>query len=417
MKRLFSLIFPAWLIICFLGSLPFYFSGFFPDFTDAFFESVSGFTTTGATLVSNVEALPVWLLLWRSMTQWLGGAGILLTFIMLPVFSPGGFQLENINTAGLNGKGFDRGFRHTAGVVLLIYTALTALQFFLLIIFGMDKFDALTTSFSTMSTGGFSVRNTGIAYYNSPAVEWVCAFFMFLAGTNLALIWLLLRKKAASVMRNSEAKAYIAISAAAVVLITVTILAQSPSSASVMTTLRQAFFHVTSIISTTGFYSADYNMWPSAAQGVLFFLLFTGGCSFSAAGGIKIIRCLLLSKQTWKEMKRLVHHRGVFIIRLDGREWNKRAVHGAAGFAILYFVIVFFTGLLVGSSGAGVFTSMNTAIICLGNIGRGLGELGAFMPFPDFPSYVKWGLSFVMILGRLELWLVLIIFTGDFWRR
>jgi len=241
--------------------------------------------------------------------------------------------------------------------------------------------------------------------------------FMFLAGTNLTLIWLLLRGKAAGVMRNSEARAYAAISAAAAVLLTVLILAQGRSSGGVGTTLRQAFFHVTSIISTTGFYSCDYNMWPSAAQGVLFFLLFTGGCSFSATGGIKIIRCLLLSKQTWKEMKRLVHHHGVFIIRLNGREWNKRAVHGAAGFVILYFVIVFFAGLLVGSSGADVFTSMNTALVCLGNVGRGLGELGAFMPFPDFPSYVKWGLSFVMILGRLELWLVLIVFTGDFWRR
>jgi len=417
MKMLFSLIFPAWLVVCFLGALPFYFSGFFPDFTDAFFESVSGFTTTGATLVSDVEALPGWLLLWRSMTQWLGGMGILLTFIMLPVFSAGGFQIKKINASGLDSKEYDTRFRYTAGVVLLIYAALTALQFFLLVIFGMDMFDALTTSFSTISTGGFSVRNDGIAYYNSPAIEWVCAVFMFLAGTNLTLIWLLLRGKADNVMRNSEARTYAAVSVIAAVFITILILAQSISFENVGTTLRQAFFHVASIISTTGFYSGNYNMWPPAAQGVLFFLLFTGGCSFSAAGGIKIIRCLLLSKQAWNEMKRLVHHRGVFIIRLDGRDWNKRAVHGAAGFIMMYFTTAFFASLLVGSSGAGVFTSMNTALVCLGNIGRGLGDLGAFMPFPDFPSYVKWGLSFVMILGRLELWIVLIIFTKDFWRR
>jgi len=416
MNRRYSLIFPAWLVVCLLGALPFYFSGFFPNFTDAFFESVSGFTTTGATLVSNVEALPLWLLLWRSSTQWLGGVGILLTFTMLPIFSQGGFQIEN-NAANLNGKIFDRGFFHTAGVVILIYAALTALQFFLLFIFGMDFFDALTTSFSTISTGGFSVRNNGIAYYNSPAAEWVCAVFMFLAGTNLALIWLFLRGKAANVMRNSEARTYTAISVIAALFITVLLGVQSASFANVTTTLRQAFFHVTSIISTTGFYSADYNLWPSAAQGVLFFLLITGGCSFSAAGGIKIIRCLLLSRQTWKEMKRLVHPRGVFIIRLDGREWNKRAVHGAAGFVILYLAAAFFAALLVGSSGASVFTSINTALVCLGNIGRGLGELGAFMSFPQFPSYVKWGLSFVMILGRLELWIVLIIFARDFWRR
>jgi len=417
MNRRYSLIFPAWLVVCFLGALPFYFSGFFPNFTDAFFESVSGFTTTGASLVSDVEALPRWLLLWRSTTQWLGGAGILLTFIMLPIFSSGGFQMEKLNAAGLSGKGFERGFHRNAVVVLSIYIALTAIQFFLLVIFGINFFDALTTSFSTISTGGFSIRNNGIAYYNSPAAEWICAVFMFLAGTNLTLIWLLLRGKAANVMRNSETKTYTAFFLIAALFITVLILVQSPSFANVTTTLRQAFFQVASIISTTGFYSVDYNMWPSAAQGVLFFLLITGGCSFSAAGGIKIIRCLLLSRQTWSEMKRLVHHRGVFIIRLDGREWNKRAVHGAAGFVILYFTAAFFAALLVASSGAGVFTSINTALVCIGNIGRGLGELGAFKTFPNFPSYVKWGLSFVMILGRLELWIVLIIFTKDFWRR
>jgi len=395
MKKQVLLVVFLWLGVCLLGAFPFYFSGFFPNFTDALFESISGFTTTGATVLADIETLPDWLLLWRAMTQWLGGMGILLTVTMLPFFSSDGNQRLS-----------------KARILLLIYAALTALQFVLLVIFGMNWFDALTHSFSTVSTGGFSIRNNGVAYYNSPAVEWVSTVFMFMAGTNLYLIWLILRGKAASVTRNSEIKAYAGIVLIAAVVITVLIRTQS----STLTALRQALFHVTSLISTTGFYAADYGKWVPTAQGVLFFLLFTGGCFGSVAGGIKIFRYVILSKQAWIEMKRLVYHRGVFNIRLDGKSGDKKIVYEIAGFVFLYFFILFLASLLVSSSGADVFTSLNTAVICLGNIGRGLEETGAFMPFPVFPAYVKWGLCLVMIMGRLELQIFLALLTKDFWQ-
>jgi len=398
MKKQFSLVFLIWLGASLLGALPFYFSGFFPDFASALFESVSGFTTTGATVLADIEALPAPLLLWRAATQWLGGIGILFTITMFPIFNLEDFQSRKKE-------------KDTFSVIMRLYIALTALQFALLVIFGINRFDALTLSFSTISTGGFSIRNSGLAYYNSAAAEWICAGFMFFAGMNLYLFWLFFRGKAKELTRNSEARAYTGIITISVIIITAAILPQSLTFAQ---SLRRAFFHTVSIISTTGFYTADINFWPSAAQAVLFLLLFIGGCSGSAAGGIKIIRSVLLSKQSWAEMKRIVYPRGVFSIQLNGKSWNKRIVHGIAGFVFLYFFAAFLAALLVSSGGADVFTSINTALLCQGNIGLGIGSPAVFV---SFPAYIKLGLCFVMILGRLELWTVLVLFSGSFWRR
>jgi trk system potassium uptake protein TrkH len=380
MEKRFLLVFLVWLGVCFLGALPYYFSGYYNGFTNSFFESVSGFTTTGATVSTDIETLPQWLLLWRSITQWLGGMGILVLMI-----------------------------RPTARRIWLLYVALTILMFLLLFIFGMNWFDAVTHSFSTISTGGFSIRNNNAAFYNSPAIEWVCTAFMFLAGLNFTLILTLLRGKVGNVLRNSEAKAYTGIVLIAGLFVTAVILRQSlPLGAAA----RQAFFHVTSLISTSGFNAVDYNLWHSAAQSVLFLLLFIGGCSGSAAGGIKVFRYVILSKQTWNEMRRIAHPRAVFSIQLDGKSGKKKAVYGVTGFVFLYFLTLFFAAMLVSASGADIFTSLNTALVCQGNIG--LGDCRLFSSFPDF---VKWGLCLVMIAGRLELSAILVLFTVDFWRR
>jgi trk system potassium uptake protein TrkH len=395
MKKQFSLVFFILLVVCFSGALPFYFSGSIPNFTDAVFESVSGFTTTGATVLKDIEALPRVLLFWRALTQWLGGMGILLLVI-------DSFRVQK---------------KDVLRILLPSYAALTVLQFILLAVFGMNWFDALTHSMSTMSTGGFSIRNSGIAYYNSAAVEWVCVFFMFLAGVNLLIVWLLFRGRAYSVIRHTETKVYAGIILIAAVIVTAAILTHGSlkdvsliKDASFGTALRQAFFHVTSTISTCGFLNTDYSLWPSAAQGVFFFLLLIGGCSGSAAGGIKVVRHVILSKQMANEMKRFIYPRGVFDIALDGRSGNKKAVHPAAGFIFLYFLILFFTAILVSTSGLDVFDSFKIALVCLGNTGLGLYAA-------DFPAYVKWGLCLVMIAGRLELWAVLVLFTGIFRRR
>jgi trk system potassium uptake protein TrkH len=409
MKRQITFILLAVFCLCFLGALPFYFSGFFSNFIDAFFESVSGFTTTGATVISDIEALPNWLLLWRAVTQWLGGIGILLLFMLFPVFFTSGFKLFRIEAAGSNREELSPRLSRFVFSILLIYISLTALQFLLLLIFGMDWFDSLTLSFSVVSTGGFSTGNNGIIGLNSSAVEWICVFFMFLAGINISLVWQLFQKKIGNLINNSEAKVYTAIVLFAVIVITPAVLPGSPSFGYA---LRQAFFNTVSFVSTTGFLSADYSALPASAQGILFLLLFTGGCSFSAAGGVKVIRYVLLSRQAWNEMVRFVYPHGIFDVKLDGRSGYKKAVHGTVGFIFLYFLIVFLAALLVSSGGTDIFNSFITALVCQGNVG-----LGSHIPFHEYPAYVKLGLCLVMITGRLELWMVLVLFTGDFWRR
>jgi trk system potassium uptake protein TrkH len=409
------LVFAAWVVVCVLGALPYYCTGHIPDFTNAVFESVSGFTTTGATILPDVEALPRPLQLWRALTHWLGGMGIVvLTVALLPFLGAGGFQLVKAETTGPDKEKIAPRITLTARILWLQYIGLTAAQALLLFCFGMDWFDAIFHACSTMATGGFSSRNDSLAYYHSPALEWVCVVFMMLAGFNFALTWAALRGKFRDILRSSEARAYAAVMLIAGLTVTFCILPGSPSFEAA---LRRAFFSTTSIFTTTGLFNADFAAWPALAHGVLFFLMFIGGCSGSTSGGIKVVRYVILAKQTANEMKKIVYPRGVFNIRLDGKSGKKEVVYGVAGFVFLYFLLVFITALLISSAGEDIFTSLNTALLCLGNIGLGLGKVGAFTSFPDFPRYVKWGLCFTMIAGRLELWTVTVFFTRDFWRR
>jgi trk system potassium uptake protein TrkH len=302
----------------------------------------------------------------------------------------------------------------TARILWSLYIALTAAQALLLFLFGMNWFDALVHAFSTMSTGGFSSRNNSIAAYRSPAIEWICAVFMLLAGFNFTLIFQLLRGKFRDVWQNSEAKAYIAIILTAVLIITLSILPQTSQAAEA---LRLAFFHTGSILTSTGFFCADYNRWPPLAQGTLFFAMCVGGCTGSAAGGIKVVRHVILWKQMGNEIKHIVHPKGVFSLQLNGGSGKKDLIREVTGFVFLYFLILILCAFLVSSAGEDVFTSINTSLLILGNIGLGLGKPGPFLPFPEFPGYVKWGLSFAMLLGRLELWTVLVFFTRSLWRK
>jgi trk system potassium uptake protein TrkH len=277
----------------------------------------------------------------------------------------------------------------------------------------MSWFDACIHAFSTMATGGFSSRNASIAAYNSPWIDWVCIVFMLVAGLNFSLFFQLLRGKYRELLSNSEVRAYGGIVLVSVIIITWSILPESPSPG---TAIRQAFFQAASILTTTGFAAADQQFWPPLAKGVLFFLMFIGGCSGSTAGGVKVIRYVVLVKQMGNEMKKIICPRGVFNIQMNGRPGRKEVVYGVAGFVFLYFVLVFAAALLVSSAGAGIFSSLNTALITLGNIGLGLGPPSPFADISAFPAYVKWGLSFVMILGRLELWAALVFFSRDYWR-
>jgi trk system potassium uptake protein TrkH len=277
----------------------------------------------------------------------------------------------------------------------------------------MSWFDACIHAFSTMASGGFSSRNASIAAYNSPWIDWVCIVFMLLAGLNFSLFFQLLRGKYRELLSNSEVRAYGGIVLVSVIIITWSILPESPSPG---TAIRQAFFQASSILTTTGLAAADHQLWPPLAKGVLFFLMFIGGCSGSTAGGVKVIRYVVLMKQMGNEMKKIICPRGVFNIQMNGRPGRKEVVYGVAGFVFLYFVLVFASALLVSSAGADIFSSLNTALMTLGNIGLSLGPPSPFADISALPAYVKWGLSFVMILGRLELWAALVFFSRDYWR-
>jgi trk system potassium uptake protein TrkH len=410
-SRGFQFVFLAWVLACLLGALPYYLSGYVPNFTDAVFESVSGFTTTGASVLKDIEALPKPLLFWRAMTHWLGGMGIVaLTVAMIPLLGAGGFQLFAAEAPGPDVDRIVPRITGTARILWFIYIVLTAVLILLLMMFGMDWFDAALHSFSIMATGGFSPRNNSIAYYQSPAIEWVCAVFMILAAFNFSLIMQILRGKFTEVWRNSEARAYAAVILIAAAIITAAIL---PQSASVEEALRMAVFNTGSILSTTGVFNTDYNIWPPLAQGVLFFLMFIGGCSGSSAGGIKVIRHVILWKQTGNEIKKIIYPKGVFSIRLNNSSGKKEIVHGTAGFVFLYFLVLFCCAFLVSSTGEDVFTSLNISLLSLGNIGIAFGKAGPFASFPEYPAYVKAGLSFAMLLGRLELWTVLTLFARN----
>jgi trk system potassium uptake protein TrkH len=410
----FLLVFLAWIGASFLGAGPYVLSGRIMNFPDAVFESVSGFTTTGATIIPDVEIMPRSLIFWRAMTHWLGGMGmVVLSVALLPLLGMGGFQLVKAESPGPEKDRIIPKITANAKLLWLLYVALTGLETLLLKIGGMDWFDAAVHSFSTMASGGFSSKNTGIAAYPSPGIQWILICFMFLAGFNFTLLFRLLQGKYREVLRNSEARSYLLILLCSGGIIFLTLL---PRDAPAGETLRYALFHTASILSTTGFSLEDPNLWPPLAQGVLFFLMFIGGCSSSTAGGVKVVRYLILFKQGKNELMRLLYPRGVFAIRLNNKVGRKDLVYGVAGFVFLYMVLVFAAALLVSTAGLDIFSCLNAGLLTLGNVGLGLGVFSAGTPFLTLPASVKWGLSFIMIAGRLELWTALVFLSRDYWR-
>jgi trk system potassium uptake protein TrkH len=409
------LVFLAWVLVCLLGALPYFMAGRLPNLADAVFESASGFTTTGATVISDVEIMPRSLLLWRAMTHWLGGMGIVvLTVALFPLLGIGGFQLLKAETPGPEKEKFTPKITATAKILWLLYIALTGIQTLLLRAGGMSWFDAAVHALATISTGGFSSRNNSIAAYGSPWIDWVCITFMFLSGLNFSLFYRLLKGKRREVLNNSEAKVYGGIFLAAGGLI---VLSFSLSGGGPGQNLRHALFQTASILTSTGFTSTDYSFWPPLAQGALFLLMFIGGCSGSTSGGVKVIRHVILFKQAGNEIKKILYPKGVFSIRLNKKVGRKNVLYGVTGFIFLYGLLACAGALLVSLSGPDIFSSLNASLLCLGNIGIGLGTMGAGSGFKEFPAYCKWGLSFIMITGRLELWTAFVFFSGDYWRK
>jgi trk system potassium uptake protein TrkH len=406
----------TWVLISISGALPFALSGQGISFTDAVFESVCGFATTGATTISNVESLPQSLLLWRAMTHWLGGMGIvLLTVALMPMFGVGGFQLIKAETPGPSKEKVTPKITSTAKSLWLIYFGLTALLFALYLIGGMGIFDAVCHAFTVMASGGVSTKNAGVSYFNSPTIEIVSTVFMLFSALNFNIYYRFFKGKIKDIFYNTEMRAYLLIFITAVIVITVSIIPIYDGSVS--KSIRYAAYQSASILSTTGSAITDYGQWPSVAQTVLLLLMFIGGCSGSTAGGIKVIRIAVLYKQALNEIRRLLNPQGIFNVRLNQKVGRKDIVYGVAGFMFLYLASLAVTTLITCASGVDVWTSFSASLAVLGNVGIGFGSIGPASNFGFFAGHIKWLYAFMMLAGRLELWTVFVIFRLEYWKQ
>ncbi|MCL2067641.1 MAG: TrkH family potassium uptake protein [Treponema sp.] len=409
----FLLVFATWVLASFIGAIPYYFWGL--SFTDSLFESACAFATTGATVISNIEALPSSLLLWRSLTHWVGGIGIVLISVaLLPVLAVGGFQLIKAEEPGPEKDKITPKVAVTAKLLLLAYGTLTLILSILYLAGGMSLFESLCHSLTTMASGGVSVKNGGIASYNSAFICVVTTVFMMLAGANFNLYYRLLQGKIGEIKNNTEIRVYLIIFLAASAVISISLV---PVYSSVSDAVRYASTQTASILSTTGLGIADYEQWPGIARMVLFGLMFVGGCSGSTAGGIKVIRHVVLWKQMSGEMRRMIHPYGVFSVQLNKRVGRKDVVYGVAGFFFLYLAVIAVVTIITAASGIDLFSSFSAAISITGNIGAGFGAAGYSSDYSGFADHIKWLYSFVMIAGRLEMWTVFILFTPIYWKK
>lgn len=405
----------AWIFASLFGAVPFYFSGTIPSLTDAVFESVSGFSTTGATILQEIETLPRSINLWRCQTHWLGGMGIVaLTVALLPLLGVGGFQLIKAETTGPEKGKFTPKIANTAKVLWFIYLGLTILQTILLRIAGMDFVDSLSHAFATLGTGGFSTRNASIGSYNSAAIDIICTIFMILASVNFTLYFMLFTGKLSDVKKNSELKAFIWILFVSILLVT---LFELRRYGSFFTSLRYSSFQIASIISTTGFATDDYTTWFPASQAIIFALFFIGGCSGSTAGGVKVVRWVVLFKQVKNEIQRMLHPHGIFTIQLDDRVSRKDVVFSVASFFLLYFILLAATTFFASLFGIDLLTSFSGALSMVGNVGPAFNLLGPSYNYSLLPVAVKWWYCFAMLAGRLEFYTMMIFFFPAYWKK
>ncbi len=413
----FLLVFLAWMGTSLFAAIPFYLSGALPTWADAFFEASSGISTTGATVIKDIEIVPMSVLLWRSITHWLGGMGIVvLSVAFLPLLGIGGVQLVRAEASGVDDEKLTPRITQTAKYLWLIYTGFTLIAFLLLKYGGMDTFSAVNHAFSSIASGGFSTKNASMGHYNSAYFDWVTIGTMFVAGVSFALYYRLFTGNIKAIFNNTELKAYICIIlAAGFVVAWINYIHGTYSDPN--TSIRYAFFQVVSLITSTGYSTADYTLWPNLSQFILFTLLFVGGCAGSTAGGFKVIRIVILFKQTIIELRKLVHPRGVFRLRINGASVNKEIVYGVSGFLFLYlFSIIIVTGV-AATSEVDILTAFSTGLSLMGNIGPGFGDVGPATTYAIYPGYVKWVLGLAMLVGRLEIYTFFILLTPYFWRR
>ncbi len=415
-KEALSIVALGWVFISLFGALPFYLSGSIPSLVDAFFESVSGLTTTGATILDNIEVLPRGILFWRSFTHWLGGMGIIvLTLAVLPALGVGGYQIFKAETPGPTAGKLAPRMKDTAKILYGVYLVVTVIQTLLLYFGGMSIYDAIVHTFGTVGTGGFSTRNDSIGAFNSTYIYFVISIFMLAAGVNFSLYYEVYQGRWKRVIRNSELQLYLSIVAVAVTLITFNVYGKVY--VSLFESFRQALFQVSAFVTTTGYGTADYELWPKFSQGILLFLMFVGGSAGSTAGSIKIIRHLILFKLVRREISRVLHPRAFIPVKVDGKTISNEVERNIIGFFFLYLIIFVFGSLLMMLLENLDFTTATTSVAAtIGNIGPGFGLVGPGNSYSFFGSPSKIVLSFFMLLGRLELFTLFILLTPDFWR-
>ncbi len=432
----FAIVALSWFVLSLIGALPFVLDGVLDTYTDAFFETMSGFTTTGATIFGGggnmaIEAMPKAFAFWRSLAHWMGGMGIIvLTLAILPILGVGGMQLFRAEVPGPSADKLTPRVRETAKRLWLIYVGITAVEV-LLLLPAMPLFDAVNHAFATMATGGFSPKNGSVGQYGSAYVDWVVTVFMFLAGMNFALHYRLLRGKPITVIGDSELRAYTGIVLGSTVVIALATWAPTANLLMVGDPLDQAFagyetitealryaaFQSVAIITTTGFGTADYELWTPVALGMLFLLFFCGGMAGSTGGGPKVMRHILLFKNAFRELKQLIHPQAILPLRLGGDVVSQDIMRNVLSFIVLYFMLNGFGIVVMSFLGMDLLSAFGATIACVGNIGPGFGSVGPTDNYAHIPAIGKWVLSILMMAGRLEIFTVLILFAPSFWRR
>lgn len=405
----------SWIVMAFSGAIPFMLTGSVPGLTDAFFESISGFTTTGASILDDIEALPESILFWRSLTQWIGGLGfIVLVISILPLLGIGGMQLFMAEAPGITADKLKPRIQDTAKRLWFLYILLTTAETILLMLGDMNFFDAINHSLTTMSTGGFSTKQGSIAHFNSSYVQYIVALFMFLGGTNFVLLYLFFKGQFKKLVTNAEFKTYLWITLIATALVTIVLFFRE--ALPFQLAFRESLFQVVSILTTTGFASSDFTTWGSTVSLIFFLLMFIGACAGSTAGGVKIIRHLVIAKNSIIEFRRMLHPSAIIPVRVNGKAIGHEITRNIMAFVIIYITIFGVASLTLALTGMDPVSAMGSVATSLGNVGPGLNATGPSHSFAEIPSLAKWILSITMVVGRLELFTVLIIFTGYFWR-
>ncbi len=414
-KEGFAIVALAWITWSLAGAVPFYISGVIPNYIDCFFETVSGLTTTGATILTEITSLPKGILFWRSFTHWIGGMGVLVFVMAVVRLSENSMNLMRAEVPGPTvGKLVPRGGK-SAKILYGMYLALTLLEIVFLLLGKMPLFDSINHAFSTAGTGGFSIKNESIAYYNSAYIDGVITVFMFLFGVNFNIYYFIILKNLRAAFKDEELKVYFAVVACFTLIISFNIL---PLYKGFGEAFRYASFQVCSVISTTGFITYDFTLWPQLSQMLLLFLMITGACAGSTGGGIKIIRVVMLSKMIKTECKNLLNPREVHQIKINGKAVQPAVVRGSATFFIIYFAVLVSSVFAISAFNVDLVTNLSSVMTCIGNVGPGLGKIvGPVGNFSTLPEFVKIVLCADMLFGRLEFFPIIMIFSPRLWSR